>query len=186
MPRPKITGRGTSINAVFVQAIIPRQVDAAAQGNLYELAGIDPLRCVYCGAARTDTDHLRPIVKAGRPSGFFHVTGNLVPACGTCNQSKSGLEWRSWITSTTAKKSPVNRTVPDLDERIGRLELFEELAGLTEPTNTDVLREAAGAELWDAYWKKCADIYALMQVAQSEAEKIEIKLTEWHNAQQLE
>jgi 5-methylcytosine-specific restriction endonuclease McrA len=49
--------------------------------------------CAYCGArGKVVRDHVIPIVRGGR-----HAIGNLLPACVTCNSSKSGLlliEWR--------------------------------------------------------------------------------------------
>ncbi|UVK37421.1 HNH endonuclease [Mesorhizobium sp. AR10] len=137
--------------------------------NLYKRAGINPDECIYCGARKTDTDHLRPIVKGGRPSGFFHVTGNLVPACGPCNQSKSGLDWRAWINSKTAKGSPARRGTVDIDERYRQLERFEEIAGVKDAVPEDALRAAVGSELWDAYWRRRDEIVTLMEQAQRAA-----------------
>jgi len=67
--RPTITGRSTSLAHAFVHAIIPRDVDPIAQAELFAAAGIKERECVYCGALATDKDHLRGLVKAGRPSG---------------------------------------------------------------------------------------------------------------------
>ncbi|TJV71044.1 MAG: HNH endonuclease [Mesorhizobium sp.] len=182
-PRPKITGRETSINAAFVQAIIPRNIDDEGLAALYRRAGIEAGKCVYCGEDARDTDHLRPIVKGGKPSGFFHVNANVVPACGHCNQSKSGLDWRSWIRSTTAQGSPTSRRVPDIEERIARLERFEEIAGVRESVPEAELRMAVGEELWDAYWQRRDEIVHLMREAQKEAVKIEPLLGRWYELQ---
>lgn len=49
--------------------------------------------CFYCGTSgRIEADHVIPISRGGR-----HSMGNLVPACKTCNSSKSDkliTEWR--------------------------------------------------------------------------------------------
>ena len=49
--------------------------------------------CSYCGASgKIEIDHVVPISKGGRNS-----EGNLVPACATCNKSKSDkfvMEWK--------------------------------------------------------------------------------------------
>ncbi len=48
--------------------------------------------CVYCGAAATTVDHVRPLVQGG-----WEHESNLVPACGPCNFSKGPkllTEWR--------------------------------------------------------------------------------------------
>lgn len=51
-------------------------------------------RCFYCHArpARLTMDHIIPIIRGGR-----HSIGNLIPACVSCNSSKSRrfiMEWR--------------------------------------------------------------------------------------------
>jgi 5-methylcytosine-specific restriction endonuclease McrA len=65
-----------------------RKSERAAQ--LTKLGGF----CAYCGAPNAVTiDHVIPQVKAPN---LKHYWGNLVPACPTCNGSKSDKEWRSW------------------------------------------------------------------------------------------
>lgn len=49
--------------------------------------------CVYCGAAATTVDHIRPLSRSG-----YEIPENLAPACRTCNFSKCDcllVEWRS-------------------------------------------------------------------------------------------
>lgn len=179
--RPRITGRSTSINAAFVQAIIPRHVDHESQRALYKACGIDPNKCSYCGNPRTDWDHLNPIVRSGKPSGHFHVTENIVPACGPCNQSKSGLPWRDWMTGN-ARGSPATRKIKGLKRRVDRLVHFQQLAGLADATTEEVLREAVGPKLWDAYWAQRDEILRLMRVAQAETAEIERRLSAWYRA----
>lgn len=48
--------------------------------------------CVYCGVLATTVDHIRPLSRGG-----YETPGNLVPACRSCNSSKSDrllTEWR--------------------------------------------------------------------------------------------
>lgn len=175
--RPKITGRGTSLAHAFVHAIIPREVDPVAQSSLYAAAGIDERECVYCGALATDKDHLRGLVKAGRPSGHFHTTSNLVPSCGPCNQSKGAADWKRWMLSQ-AKGSPTRKGVVDVEERVRRLQEFEQAAGATDAMSNENLREVVGGELWDQYWQRLDDIKRMMAEAQVAAVQIEKVLTE--------
>jgi hypothetical protein len=169
--RPKITGRGTTLAAAFVQAIIPRRIDEVAQAALYERFGIDAKKCVYCGGNKTDDDHLRAIVRRGKPSGYFHTIGNVVPACGPCNQSKGGSDWLAWMTSTRAKGSPTKKGTTGTDARIELLAKFAEVANSMCMSEQE-MREAVGHSLWDRYWARLDAIKSLMADAQKEAEQV--------------
>ncbi|MER9312976.1 HNH endonuclease [Mesorhizobium australicum] len=170
--RPTITGRGTSLAHAFVHAIIPRDVDPVAQAELFAATGIKERECVYCGALATDKDHLR-----GRPSGHFHTTGNLVPSCGPCNQSKGAADWKRWMLSQ-AKGSPSRKGISDVEERIVRLEAFENAVGAAEPIPVGQLRDTVGAELWDQNWQRLDDIKQMMVEAQVASVLIERRLFE--------
>ena len=172
--RPRITGRRTSLAHAFVHAIIPRHVNPNEQKRLFELADINPGECVYCGTAATDSDHFRALVKAGRPSGHFHTSDNLVPSCGRCNQSKGAAEWRKWMTGN-APGSPTRRGVTDVAHRIERLSVFESEAKKAI-SSTATLRETAGSELWDAYWEKLEQIGLRLYEAEADAEVIRLRL----------
>ncbi|GEP57208.1 hypothetical protein RSO01_43740 [Reyranella soli] len=128
----------------------------------------DAITCIYCGAAATDWDHLRPLVRKKRPTGYINEVRNLVPSCGPCNQSKSGSDWRRWMVSA-ARGSPKAKGVADLDERIARLESFEAW-GKVEPLD---LRDLAGAENWESYWQRLATIEQKMQEAQLQAAELQ-------------
>lgn len=172
--RPKITGRLTSLAHAFVHAIIPRYVDSNEQRQLFEQAGINPIECVYCGAFATDSDHFRGLVKGGRPSGHFHTSDNLVPSCGPCNQSKGAADRRKWMTGN-APGSPTRKGVQDIAQRVERLSVFE--AGSKRvASSTTILREAAGAELWDAYWDRLDQIRSKLLDADKDAEVIRSRL----------
>ena len=163
----KITSRSSSVTNGFVQAIIP-SIEPTAEKRTEALAqlGMRPekIECIYCGAGATDWDHLRPLVRGKRPTGYINEIRNLVPSCGPCNQSKSGADWRSWIEGT-ARGSPKARGIIDLAERVARLERYVAW-GKVEPLD---LRDLAGAEHWEAYWQRLAAIEQLMQEAQRHA-----------------
>lgn len=169
--RPRIRGRDSSLAAAFVHAIIPRHVDIQAQKALYERYGINVDECVYCGGEARDTDHFFAIVEGGKPSGHFHTIDNLVPACGRCNESKSGAYWRDWITGP-APGSPATRKVPDLQERIERLSRFEQDVPRDPASALNKLRDVIGPERWDSYWNRLDEIKERMKDAQIEADAI--------------
>jgi hypothetical protein len=69
--------------------------------------------CVYCdNVAATRWDHLHPVSKGGdsRP-------GNLVPACGRCDDSKQDNTVEQWAVSK-AKHRPSPDRVPIIRKRI--------------------------------------------------------------------
>ncbi len=123
MPKAvKIMARTSSVTNSFVNGIIPvvHPTDAEIEKAL-EILGMTPkdVRCSYCDDPYTEWDHLRPLVKNRRPTGYITEIRNLVPACGKCNQSKGNTDWRDWITGP-AKLSPLTRAVPGLEDRIAR------------------------------------------------------------------
>jgi len=163
----KITSRTSSVTNGFVQAIIPcREPDVSDLVEALAVLGMTPdnISCAYCGANATDWDHLRPLVKGKRPTGYATDIRNLVPACGPCNQSKSGQEWRAWMLGK-AKGSPQARGIRGISEKIMRLETFERWSD-HPPLNFEAL---VGVEKWGAYWGRLEEIERLMHEAQVEA-----------------
>jgi hypothetical protein len=163
----KITSRTSSVTNGFVQAIIPCFLPTDEESaTALAVLGVDPDNptCVYCGAPATDWDHLRPLVKGKRPTGYFTGVQNLVPACGPCNQSKGGQEWRIWIKGS-ANGCPKARGIADLQLRIAALEAFEAWSA----HDRIAMRELVGAEVWDDYWARLQAIEDLMHAAQREA-----------------
>ena len=53
--------------------------------------------CVYCGAKANHLDHLYPLVENKYPSGYCTEPVNLVPCCGSCNQSKGAKYWYNYM-----------------------------------------------------------------------------------------
>ena len=167
-PKPlKITSRTSTITNAFVQAVIP-----FAQPSHDELVlslshlGMEPnnITCCYCGDKATDWDHLRPLVKNKKPTGYISDFKNLVPCCAPCNQSKSGAYWKDWITGS-AKKSPKSRNVVGLDDRIRKLEQFEEWGKVTPLT----VNELADEKVFNDYWKTLEEVKFQMDAAQKQA-----------------
>lgn len=170
----KITSRTSSVTNGFVQAIIP-SVEPSEDEVVEALSilGIDrgDMTCAYCGQPSTDWDHLRPLVRNKRPTGYVNELRNLVPSCGPCNQSKSGRDWREWITGD-AQGSPKSRAIPDLERRVARLQRYEAW-GAVEPLP---LRDLAGSQAWDQHWKNLADIEERMYQAQHHADLLKQKI----------
>ena len=146
----KITSRSSSITNAFIQAILPTKAwTEAEEAEALSILGMKRpnLFCAYCGAETSEWDHLFPLVRNKRPTGFIHEIRNLVPSCGKCNHSKSGKDWQVWFRSPNGK-SPTSRGVLDRDERFTRLENFVSWGSLL-PVSFEELIDAR--EL-DNYW----------------------------------
>ncbi len=175
MPTPmKITGRSSSITNAFINSIIPViQPSEAEVKEALEILGMDynSFQCAYCGAIASEWDHLRPLVIKQQPTGYISEIHNLVPACGKCNQSKGNKEWRVWIQST-AVLSPKSRGIPNLAERIARLEKYEMWG---KPTKLN-FAEIVIKDDWDKHWQKWREILDLMKEAQIHATTIKTSI----------
>jgi hypothetical protein len=175
MPMPmSIVARSSTITNSFVNSIIPviepTEAEILEALRILEMSPTD-VRCAYCGDPFTEWDHLRPLVKDRRPTGYLSEIGNLVPACGKCNQSKGNKNWRVWIDSG-ADRSPRTRGVPDLEKRIELLTQYEKWKP-REPINFE---SAVGPELWREYWESWQEVLEVCRTSQEIARRIRVAL----------
>ncbi len=175
MPTPmKITGRSSSITNSFINSIIPviEPNDGEVKTAL-EILGMnrDTFQCSYCGSSATEWDHLRPLVKDKKPTGYVSEIHNLVPACGKCNQSKGNKAWETWINSD-AKLSPKSKKIPDLAQRIIKLRAYESWG---TPTKVD-FEKIVGTEIWQQHWNNWKTVQCTMIKAQVIATEINKKI----------
>jgi hypothetical protein len=159
-----IMGRSSSITNSFINGIIP--IIEPADEEIEEVLRIlkmpsNDIRCSYCGDKSSEWDHLEPIIKNKKPTGFISEIQNLVPACGKCNQSKGNQNWYDWIIGN-AKQSPSTREVENLEEKINCLHEFE---NWKKTTNID-FKEIVGIEKWAEYESTYEKIISAMQVSQ--------------------
>jgi hypothetical protein len=159
--------RSSSITNAFFNAIVPVVYPSTEEVRealaVLEMTPED-VRCSYCGDPATEWDHLRPIIRNRRPTGFASELANLVPACGKCNQSKGSREWETWITSS-AKLSPASREVADIDLRIERLRKYE---ARWKARRYD-FEKLAGAALWEQHRRNLEELLAEMRRCQAHA-----------------
>ena len=71
-------------------ALVEHDLTAEQWTTLQQLWG----GCAYCGASdrALQRDCVQPIARGGR-----YTLDNIVPACGSCNASKSNTEVTSWM-----------------------------------------------------------------------------------------
>lgn len=171
MPRAvSIAGRTSTITNSFVNGIIPvvEPSDKEVEDALRVLGMIpDDVRCAYCGDPATEWDHLNPIVSGKKPTGFISEIHNLVPACGKCNQSKGGSDWREWIIGP-APLSPASRGMPNLEEKISRIAKYEERF---QPVKLD-FETIVDKGSWEEYWKVHAHLVEEMRRCDEIASRI--------------
>jgi hypothetical protein len=85
--------------------------------------------CTYCGSSNVERwDHLVPITAGGET-----VIGNMVPACGRCDDSKRDLRYDDWMTSDYPS-APRNRGVTDIESRRKRIKSYIEHFSYTPRT----------------------------------------------------
>lgn len=181
MPTPmKITGRSSSITNAFINSIIPVVLPSAEEVRLaLETLGMTSatFQCAYCGGVASEWDHLRPLVKNKKPTGYISEIHNLVPCCGKCNQSKGNKEWKAWMLST-AKLSPTSRAVKDIPDRVKRLEAYESSKA---PTKMD-FAAIVGSEVWAQHQNNLERVQSLMRESQMLATKINTEVANAYKA----
>lgn len=132
---------------------------------------VHDVRCVYCGDSSTEWDHLNPLVKDKKPTGYVSEIANLVPACGKCNQSKGNKHWKPWMISS-APRAPKARNIADLHKKMDLLDAYEEKF---QPSQHD-FSSMIGEELWTKHWDNWRKILDMMREAQTVAAEINIKI----------
>ncbi len=152
-----IAARKSTISNAFVNSLLPLvrpTPDEIAEALRILNMVADDVRCSYCGDPSSEWDHLRPLVLDGRPTGYISEIANLVPSCSKCNQSKRNEDWRTWILSMNAKRSPTSRGIKNLADRIQFLEQYERWRS---PTRID-FESLISKEEWDSYWSMREEI----------------------------
>ncbi len=181
MPTPmKITGRSSSITNAFINSIIPVVLPSAEEvKRAMEILEMTPdtFQCAYCGGVVSEWDHLRPLVKDKKPTGYISEIHNLVPSCGKCNQSKGNKEWKIWMLSS-AKLSPVARGIKDIPERVKRLEAYENSKA---PTKMD-FAAIVGQDVWAQHQRNLERVQSLMRESQELATKINAEVADAYKA----
>ena len=172
MPVPvTIKQRISSITNAFVSGIVPAKKPSPEEiQKALEILGQTgkKVKCVYCGAPKELWDHLNPLIKNKRPSGYITEIANLVPACSVCNSSKGNSNWKKWMTNEKVKKSPKARKIRNIDKKIKLIEAYEKEF---HPTHYDFEKEV-GKELWQEYLKVQEDLEKNMIVAQEVMDKV--------------
>jgi hypothetical protein len=184
--RMKINRLKLSLNRSFINTIVPEIRPTAAQEATWRTylgitsSVVDYVECVYCGQRATQLDHFRSLIEKssgterGRPTGWITDIFNLVPCCSTCNSSKAGQNWHSWMNGS-AKKSPKRLfSAEKLAERVAVLEGFEAWS-TPLATRLDVLAIVGKGE-WKDYEDEMAAVDKLLQAARLRSDQFHTRL----------
>jgi hypothetical protein len=167
---PKLTGRRSTLTGLFFTTLTPYIEPTEAQVNeALSVLGMRAGQCVcaYCGDKKSEWDHFRAVVRDRKPTGYITELANLVPACGKCNQSRGNKDWRAWMKSA-ARHSPASRGIADIDERMKRLEAFEQWS---QPTRIDY-QGLCGQEKWERHTQYMEDVLRLLEQAEQHASEL--------------
>jgi 5-methylcytosine-specific restriction endonuclease McrA len=175
-----VIGLTQNAHGFRINSIIPVVVPSSEEvQQALEILGMTPetFQCAYCGSVASEWNHLRPLVKDKKPTGYISEIHNLVPSCGKCNQSKGNKEWKTWMLST-AKLSPTARGIKNIPERIKRLEAYENSKA---PTKMD-FASIVGQEVWARHQANLERVQSLMRESQELAAKINAEVAHAYKA----
>lgn len=165
-----VGGRSSSITNAFFNAIIPVHIPTS-EDELEALAVLEmspeEICCAYCGGPHTEWDHLRPIIREKKPTGYITEIANLVPACGKCNQSKGGYDWDKWMLGP-ALLSPKTRGIANIDRKFMLLKKYE---SWRTPVWID-FDNVVEPELWNKHKENWQGVLALLNESQVLAKQI--------------
>jgi HNH endonuclease len=118
-PRRQTTAFGFSIvERCLLESLGRRQFGDAERAQAVEFFG-EPLQCVYCGSSDvTRWDHLIAVRTHGET-----VLGNMVPACGPCDDSKARTAFEEWMLGE-APRPRRNRDVLGVVDIHSRIEVL--------------------------------------------------------------
>jgi hypothetical protein len=164
------SGRSSSITNAFINAALPYvKLSEVQKLKILHFLEIEPenVECAYCGDVATEWDHFFPTIKDRKETGYFTEAGNLVPACGKCNQSKGNKDWLIWINSD-APLSPKSRGVKNLERRIRLLSDFAS----TFPAQKIDLSAVRHTNEWKQYESLMEDIIQKLKSADEMAKHL--------------
>lgn len=123
--KPKEAGKSSLARAFYIleralkDSFGRRQFGIAERASAIAYFGGEPLSCAYCGDLNVRSfEHLVPVSKGGEA-----MLGNMVPACGPCDDSKGSRHFEDWMLGD-APKSPKTRKVADIPKRIEKIRSY--------------------------------------------------------------
>ena len=130
-------------DAVFLEDLCPKLRDRRWRKSLHEFTN---QRCIYCGENSESIDHVLP-----RSKGGLSITENCVPACLSCNGSKTdnnAFEWYRKQRFYDPRRSMAIRAWPE-----GDIRLALRLLKWAEPKRTENIEKSKSLLNEDYSWQ---------------------------------
>ncbi len=106
----------SAVKRALFECIAVRKFGAPEMSQVLSFFAEHPPCCAFCGGRPVKRwDHLIPVTQGGDT-----VLGNMVPACGKCDDSKADEPYESWAIGA-APGSPRSRGVKDLAQRLEKI-----------------------------------------------------------------
>ena len=147
-----LKGRSSTISNAFAISITPYVVPIEEEVRAsYNMLQIQEGQCAYCLGEGNAKDHLKPLVKAGMPTGYITAINNLVPCCSRCNSSKGAKNFEEWYLSpeNLARLKKRGLSDSDVEQRFKIISDYERQ--IEEPLDYEAL---VGTELWEQYQER--------------------------------
>jgi hypothetical protein len=171
LPAPmSVTGRSSSITNAFVNAIIP-VIEPTEEEELEapRILHIDPMniRCAYCGDKYTEMGPPSPHHQQPGTDGIHY--GDSKPGSELREmQSIEAQVLLAFLDERSARLSPKSRGIPDLPERVARLQRYE---AWREPHKIDFAK-VVGQEMWLRHRKNWRSVLDLLKESHELATEI--------------
>lgn len=147
-----LKGRSSTMSNAFAISITPYIVPSEEEVRAsYNMLQIQEGQCAYCLGEGNAKDHLKPLVKAGMPTGYITAINNLVPCCSRCNSSKGAKTFEEWYLSpeNLARLKKRGLSDSDVEQRFKIISRYE--SQIEEPLDYETL---VGTELWKQYQER--------------------------------
>ena len=149
----KITSRISTLRRSMACTLMHRDACSPEQEEQWSKYFGDKM-CAYCGRPATHLDHLHPMIRDNKPTGYGTDPNNLVPCCEKCNRSKGNMNWEDFMQSENCEHIAKNNKTPQesRDERIEIIKRFQ----TAMPADAKTLNSAVQQQ-WEAQWNVLED-----------------------------
>ena len=159
--KSNLKSRISTINNAFANAVTPyiEPLPSEIESFFNELH-LEQGQCAYCLGKANTTDHVKPLVTDGLPTGYITEIKNLVPCCSACNSAKGSQDFRSWYKSkkNIARLHTEGLTDDQIEERFIIVSRY--IDKIPPPIDYKTI---LGDELWSEYLQRKEEMIKLLK-----------------------